>query len=65
MERLGYEVCNLIEEAREERKLSRTFRITSTDILKRLLPMGDTFEDLVFMFKEVARRLATEERTRR
>ena len=35
----------------------------TTDILKRLLPMGDTFEDLVFMFQEeVARRLATEER---
>jgi len=35
----------------------------TTDTLKRLLPMGDTFEDLVFMFQEeVARRLATEER---
>lgn len=35
----------------------------TTDILKRLLPMGDTFEDLVFMFQEeIARRLATEER---
>ena len=64
MERLGYEVCRFDRGSERRAKVVANipYNIT-TDILKRLLPMGDTFEDLVFMFQEeVARRLATEER---